>query len=107
MIKIYQILILFFLVSHSFGQEGNDFSKENKKLFEELSLLGKKKFENEQTSLKSIESLEPKLKAQDVDSLFGLYHRVKFNHYNNFLKRDLALKSIELSINLSSINKFK
>jgi len=98
MIKIYQILILFFLVSHSFGQESNDFSKENKKLFEELSLLGKKKFENEQTSLKSIESLEPKLKAQDVDSLFGLYHRVKFNHYNNFLKRDLALKSIELSI---------
>ena len=98
MIKIYQILILFFLISPSFGQESDDFSKENKKLFEELSLLSKKKFDNEKTSLKSIESLEPKLIKQDVDSLFGLYHRIKYNHYNNFLKRDLALKSIELSI---------
>ena len=77
--------LMFFLISSSFGQESNDFSKENKKLFEELSLLSKKKFENEQTSLKSIESLEPKLNKQDVDSLFGLYHRVKYNHYNNLL----------------------
>jgi len=98
MIKIYQILALFFLVSLSFGQENNDFSNENKKLHEELSLLNKKKFENEHTSLKSIESLETKLNKQDVDSLFGLYHRIKYNHYNSFLKRDLALKSIELSI---------
>ncbi|MBN8567016.1 MAG: sensor histidine kinase, partial [Flavobacteriales bacterium] len=35
---------------------------------------------------------------QGVDSLFGLYYRLKFNHYNDFLKRDLALQNIELSI---------
>lgn len=98
MSKMHRIILLFFFVINSFGQNKNDLFNENKKIFEELNVLSKKKFDTEQNSLKTIESWEPKLKKQDVDSLFGLYYRVKFNHYNNFLKRDLALKSIELSI---------
>ena len=98
MIKICQLLMMFLLVSLSHGQEGNDFSDSNKRLFNALNVLSKKKFHNEQESLKSIESLEPELKKLGVDSLFGLYYRLKFNHYNDFLKRDLALQNIELSI---------
>lgn len=95
---IYQTYVVLLFVFVSYGQNNNDFLKNNKKLFEQLNALSKKKFDNEATSIKAIEDLEPKVINQNVDSLFGLYHRVKFNHYNNFLKRNLALKSIELSI---------
>ena len=97
--KIYQTYVMLLFVLLSYGQKDSDFLNENKKLFEQLNILSKKKFDNETTSLKAIESLEAKVKNQNVDSLFGLYYRTKFTHYNNFLKRDLALKSIELSIN--------
>lgn len=96
--KSYQIFCLFFLVVISYGQKNNVVSSKIQKLNEQLIVLNKKKFDSEASSLKAIESLEAELNEQNVDSLFGLYHRVKFNHYNNFLKRDLALKSIELSI---------
>ncbi len=96
--KIYLIYTLLLLVLMSYGQKNNNLLNDSKILFEQLNVLSKKKFDNEASSLKAIESLETKIKNQNNDSLFGLYHRVRFTHYNNFLKRDLALKSIELSI---------
>lgn len=93
------LLTLFIVFSLTiYGQADDDFLAENKRLYNELNLLGKKKFDNEKTAFNSLKLLENRLENQNVDSLFGLYYRVKFNFYNDFLKRDLALKNIELSI---------
>lgn len=89
-------LIIVFSLS-IYGQK-NDYLTENKKLYTELILLSKKKFNNEKKAFVTLKSFENRLKKQNVDSLFGLYYRVKFNFCNDFLKRDLALKNIELSI---------
>lgn len=95
----YVLLKLFIVFSLTiYGQADDDFLAENKRLYNELNLLGKKKFDNEKIAFNSLKLLENRLKNQNVDSLFGLYYRVKFNFYNDFLKRDLALKNIELSI---------
>jgi len=95
------VLLKFFIIFSLaiYGQKNNDFFAENKRLYNELNFLNKKKFDNEKRAFNTLKLLENRLKNQNVDSLFGLYYRVKFNFYNDFLKRDLALKNIELSIN--------
>lgn len=91
-------LIILFISLTIYGQGNSNSFKENKKLYDELTLLSKKKFDNEKTAFNTINSFEKRLNNQKVDSLFGLFYRVKCNYYNDFFKRDLALKSIELSI---------
>ena len=87
------IFVILFLACSNYGK-----SQSSQKIYERLTLVKERIFDDEIKSQKSLDSLKPVLEKAAVDSLWGLYYRTQSTVLSNQMEKEKALLYLDLSV---------